>query len=87
MRKRRAAWSALKSGRTSRKLKKTAMDKVDYSLLWLIGSLAIFFNSTWEWALPAAILAVINGVQGVGAFRLAAEVEMLENMMRKLSIG
>lgn len=81
------AWAALQKGKTSRQIRKTAYDKADNCMFWLVAALTTLYVFSWEWALPPAALAAVNGLQWLKAWKLAPQLESLETLMRAASRG
>ncbi|HJW23697.1 MAG TPA: hypothetical protein VJ576_02270 [Rhodocyclaceae bacterium] len=81
----RSAWSAFKSGATSRQLKEAAHDKAGNFLFWLVLTVAALCLLPVEWAVGPAVLAVLNGIQSFDASKLAPDIEVLENLLRRTS--
>ena len=81
----KSAWSAFQSGTTSRQLKEAAQDKAGNFLFWLVVTGGALCLLPVEWAVGPAVLAVLNGIQSFDASKLAPEIEVLENLLRRTS--
>lgn len=80
------AWMVFQQGKTSEQLKEAARGKAARFLFWSAAALGLLLLD-WRWAVLPAILAAVNGAQGLDASKLAPELEALENLLRKTSRG